>query len=87
MGTRDPRVDAYIGRAADFAKPILTHLREVVHAACPDVEEAIKWGAPHFTYHGMLCHMAAFKQHCAFGFWRGALVTGPDESASKHAMG
>ena len=41
MGKRDPRVDAYIEKAADFAKPILMEIRERVHAACPEVEEAI----------------------------------------------
>src|SRR5450432_2902091 len=85
MGTRDARVDAYIARSADFAQPILTHLREVVHAACPDVEEAMKWSFPHFLYKGMLCSMAAFKQHAAFGFWKGALVLGRGKDAD--AMG
>jgi hypothetical protein len=70
MATRDPRVDAYIERAPDFARPVLVHLREVVHAACPQVEEDIKWGAPHFLHHGMLASMAAFKAHACFGFWR-----------------
>jgi len=74
MGTRNPRVDAYIAKAGDFAKPILMHLRELVHRGCPDVEEEIKWGAPHFMYKGMLCCIAAFKQHCAFGFWKGKLL-------------
>jgi uncharacterized protein YdeI (YjbR/CyaY-like superfamily) len=74
MGQTDPRIDKYIARAADFAKPILTHLRKVVHAACPDVEETMKWSAPHFDYKGMMCGMAAFKSHCAFGFWKGSLV-------------
>lgn len=74
MGKKDPRVDAYIERSADFAKPILRHLRTVVHAACPDVEETMKWSMPHFDYRGMFCGMAAFKAHCTFGFWRGALL-------------
>jgi uncharacterized protein YdeI (YjbR/CyaY-like superfamily) len=74
MGTRDLRVDAYIAKSADFAKPILTHLREVVHSACPDVQETLKWSTPHFMYRGMLCSMAAFKEHCAFGFWKGSLI-------------
>ena len=69
VGKPDPRVDAYIAKSAPFARPILDHLRRVVHAACPAVEETIKWGFPHFMYKGMLCNMAAFKQHCAFGFW------------------
>lgn len=86
MGNRDPRVDAYLAKQADFAKPILTYLRDVIHAACPEVEETIKWGAPHFEYKGMLGGMAAFKHHCAFGFWKGSLVMG-DSSKSSEAMG
>lgn len=81
MGTRDPRFDAYIEKAPPFARPILSHLREVVHAACPEVVEEMKWSSPHFTWRGMLAHMAAFKQHCAFGFWKGALVMGDDDRA------
>ena len=66
MGSRDPRIDTYIAEAADFAKPVLAHLRALVHQACPDVEETIKWRMPFFVHHGMLCHMAAFKAHCSF---------------------
>src|SRR6266508_2312801 len=73
MGKKDPRIDAYIAKSADFAKPILKHLRELVHERCPDVEETIKWGSPTFEYHGILCGIAAFKAHCAFGFWNRAL--------------
>jgi uncharacterized protein YdeI (YjbR/CyaY-like superfamily) len=85
MGQRDPRVDAYIANAADFARPILTHLRAVVHETCPEVEETMKWSFPHFMYHGILCSMAAFKAHCAFGFWKGRLVLG--EAVEEDAMG
>jgi uncharacterized protein YdeI (YjbR/CyaY-like superfamily) len=87
MGTTDPRIDAYIAKAPEFARPILTHLREVVHAACPDVEEQTKWSSPHFTYRGMLCHMAAFKEHCAFGFWKGSLFLDGERAESGAAMG
>lgn len=77
MATRDPRIDAYIINSADFAKPILDHLRAVVHAAYPDVEESIKWSCPHFMYKGkLMCSMAAFKQHCSFHFWHGKDVVG-----------
>lgn len=77
MGTHDPRIDAYIAQSAGFARPILDHLRNRVHAACPEVEEGIKWGMPFFSYRGApLCHMAAFKQHCSFGFWLAQEVTG-----------
>jgi uncharacterized protein YdeI (YjbR/CyaY-like superfamily) len=77
MSKRNPLIDAYIGRSAEFATPILEHLRELVHKACPDVEERIKWGFPHFDYKGMFCHMAAFKQHCVFGFWKDSLMKDP----------
>ena len=70
MAKRDPRVDTYISKAAPFARPILKHLRKVVHAGCPKVQETIKWGMPHFDYKGMMCGMAAFKEHCTFGFWK-----------------
>lgn len=86
MGTRDARVDAYIEKSADFAKPVLEHLRALVHATCPDVEETMKWSFPHFMYGGMLCSMASFKAHCAFGFWKGALVL-DDTSRDTEAMG
>ena len=71
---RDKRVDNYILNSADFAKPILNHLRTLVHTACPEVAETIKWGFPHFEYKGMLCSMAAFKNHCAFGFWKASIM-------------
>ena len=74
MGTRDPRVDAYITKSADFAKPILTSIRDIVHSACPECEEKVKWGAPFFDYKGMLCGMAAFKEHCAMIFWKSKLI-------------
>ncbi len=74
MGKKDPRVDAYIAKSREFAKPILEHLRGLVHKACPETEETIKWGFPHFDYKGMMCSMASFKQHCAFGFWKASLM-------------
>src|SRR5262245_38873072 len=86
MGSRDPRVDAYIAKSAPFAKPILTYIRKAVHAGCPDVEETMKWSFPHFMYKGMLCGMASFKEHCALGFWKGALLEGAGAKA-KDAMG
>lgn len=67
---KDPRIDAYIARAAAFAQPILKRLRKLVHAGCPEAGEAIKWGMPSFMYRGrILCGMAAFKAHATFGFW------------------
>jgi uncharacterized protein YdeI (YjbR/CyaY-like superfamily) len=69
------KIDAYIEKSAPFAQPVLTHLRALVHKACPHVEETVKWGMPHFeTYGSILCHMGAFKEHCAFGFKKGSLL-------------
>ncbi len=78
MGTRHPGVDAYIAKSAPFAQPILIHLRDLVHKACPDVEETLKWSFPHFMHHGILCSMAAFKAHAAFGFWHAAMQDATD---------
>lgn len=86
MGPRDKRVDAYIAKSADFAKPVLTFIREVVHEGCPEVEETIKWSHVSFQYKGILCGMAAFKEHCTFGFWKHALVVDAKDQ-SDEAMG
>ena len=84
MGMKDPRIDAYISKSGDFAKPILKHLRGLVHKGCPGVEETVKWSMPHFDYAGApLAGMAAFKAHCAFGFWKGSLIV----PGSRDAMG
>jgi uncharacterized protein YdeI (YjbR/CyaY-like superfamily) len=74
VATKHSTIDSYINSAAEFAKPILTHLRQLVHKACPEVQETIKWGFPHFDYKGILCSMAAFKNHCAFGFWKSSIM-------------
>ncbi len=89
MGNKDKRIDTYISKSAEFAKPILNHLRKLVHEACPDAQETIKWGMPFFDYKGPLCNLAAFKQHCAFGFWKMALMKDAVEMKGKneYAMG
>jgi uncharacterized protein YdeI (YjbR/CyaY-like superfamily) len=84
--TRDPMVDAYIEKAEAFAKPILRHIRDVVHEAAPEIEEAIKWGFPNFVREGIVCHMASFKAHCSFGFWKAELLI-PDAARREEAMG
>ena len=80
MPTNDERIDTYIANAQPFAQPILKHIRAIVHKACPGVEETIKWGFPHFEYKGaILCSTAAFKQHCAFGFWKASIMKDPEK--------
>src|SRR5205823_12228963 len=76
MAKKDPRIDAYIAKAAPFAQPILRHVRKLVHAACPEVQETMKWRIPHFDYHGIMLGMAAFKEHCSIGCWKGELILG-----------
>ena len=84
--SRDPRIDDYIAKVAPFARPILEHVRERVHAAVPEAEETIKWSAPGFTLNGkILLMMAAFKQHAALNFWRGQEIG--DGSPKAGAMG
>jgi len=87
MAKKDPRLDAYIANAAPFARPILNHIRRVVHAGCPAVEETIKWRMPHFDYKGMMCGMAAFKQHCSFGFWQSASLALDGKGEDADGMG
>jgi uncharacterized protein YdeI (YjbR/CyaY-like superfamily) len=86
MSKNDPRVDAYIAKAADFAKPVLNRIRKLVHASCPDAVETMKWNMPFFEYKGNLCGMAAFKWHCALVFWKRKLILGK-APARADAMG
>ena len=77
MEQYDPRVDAYIGKSADFAQPILKHLRQLVHSVSPLLTETMKWGFPFFDYNGSVCQMAAFKEHMGFGFWKQSQLNDP----------
>lgn len=90
MGNKDPRIDTYIEKSADFAKPVLVHLRHLIHESCPGIEETVKWGFPHFEYKGTVCSMAAFKQHCVFSFWKSVLMKDSHnlfQKVGKTAMG
>src|SRR5437879_1354981 len=87
MPTTDARVDSYIDKSKDFAKPVLNHIRSLVHEACPAVTETMKWSFPHFDYKGMMCSMASFKEHCAFGFWKQSLLESGAFPAERTAMG
>jgi uncharacterized protein YdeI (YjbR/CyaY-like superfamily) len=90
MTKKDERIDAYIEKSADFAKPILSHLRKLIHEASPEISETIKWGMPFFDYKGAVCNMASFKQHCSFGFWKASLMNDSDkimtESSEAHGQ-
>lgn len=91
MAKKEKLIDAYIAKSAGFAKPILNKIRELVHKACPDAEEKMKWSMPFFDYKGeMLCHMASFKQHAVMGFWKATLMKDSilvENAKSETAMG
>lgn len=90
MGTKNKFTDEYINKSADFAKPILMHLRELIHQTCPEVTETKKWSFVCFEYKGMMFNFAAFKKHCAFGFWKAVLMKDPlliQNAKSESAMG
>jgi uncharacterized protein YdeI (YjbR/CyaY-like superfamily) len=77
MEQYDVRVDAYTAKAADFAKPIIGHIRQLVHDTSPLLVENIKWGHVFFEYDGPVLQLAAFKEHCAVGFWKATLLNDP----------
>ncbi len=91
MSDFDPRVDAYIEKAAPFAKPVLLKLRKLIFQACPEARETIKWSFPNYEVYGsVFCSMAAFKEHCAFGFWKASLLKDPNgilQVKDRNAMG
>ncbi len=88
MKNTNPEVDTYIKKAQPFAQPILKHVRQLMHTGCPELTETIKWGMPHFEYHGVIASMAAFKEHAVFGFWKEDLIPGMKQYIKeKEAMG
>ena len=87
MPSYDKRIDAYIEKSAEFAQPIMTHLRELIHKACPEVSETLKWSMPAFEYKGILCGFAAFKQHATLMFWKQSLLESDAFPKNKTAMG
>jgi uncharacterized protein YdeI (YjbR/CyaY-like superfamily) len=71
MSAVDPRIDAFIAKAEPFARPILSHLRDMIHRACPGVTETIKWSRPAFENEGrVLAVLGAFKAHASLHLWR-----------------
>jgi hypothetical protein len=81
---RSQKVDAYIAKSAPWAQPILRRIRSLIHKGCPQVEEVIKWGVPHFDYKGPIAGVAAFKQHVSFGFWKATLMRDPKKLFNDH---
>lgn len=86
MSKKSSEIDAYISRSEEFAQPILRKLRTAFHKGCPNLEERLKWGVPSFEYRGLLCGMAAFKKHVAWGFWRQREMADPHRIFKKEGM-
>lgn len=81
-------IDDYIAKAAPFAREILTEIRKTVNEYCPQAEEAIKWSFPNYIYKGkILCSSAAFKEHCALGFWLQSAMEDPHGIFKRHEGG
>ena len=78
MKNTDPRIDAYIEQAPEFAQPILTKVRKLFHRAYPDIGETIKWSSPTFEHKGIVGGMGAFKKHVGFGFWKAKAMQDPE---------
>jgi hypothetical protein len=89
MPKKDPRVDAFIEKSAPFAKPILKHLRKLIFEAGPELSETIKWGMPYYEQNGLVCGIAAFKEHCVMNFWKAKMMKDAKQFAegNKEAMG
>jgi uncharacterized protein YdeI (YjbR/CyaY-like superfamily) len=84
--SREPRIDSYIAKAQPFARPILEHVRERVHAVLPEIEETVKWSMPAYTIGGkIVLIVAAFKGHAALNFWRGQELR--SDAANADALG
>jgi hypothetical protein len=80
------RIDAYVAKAPDFARPILKQLRTACRKADPALVEEVKWGMPGFTKDGLVCAMAAFKAHVRLVFFKGPLLEDPRKLLSKGGM-
>ena len=89
MGSRDPRVDAYLGEGLpEFARPRCwpTSARSST-TRVPRSGRRSSWSRPAFEYHGILCGLSAFKAHCTFGFWQHELVVGKGDPRWREAWG
>ncbi len=76
---KDPRVDAYIERLPDWQQAICQQVRELVHAADPEVVETIKRTVqPYFVLEGNICALLAAKNHVNVFLYDGGIVPDPE---------
>lgn len=71
-------IDEYIARTeGTFAHPILTKVHEIILETAPEIQEAIKWGAPSYEYRGLMMSTVKFKKFAAVWFHKGAFFDDP----------
>jgi len=76
---RDPRVDDYIARLPEWQEDICTELRDLIHAADPEMTETIKRTVrPYFVLDGNVCALLAAKDHVNLFLYDGAIVPDPE---------
>src|ERR671918_1684272 len=76
---RDPRVDQYIDALPDWQQAICHQVRDLVHAADPEVTETIKrTRQPYFVLQGNICALLAAKDHVNIFLYDGAIVPDPE---------
>jgi hypothetical protein len=76
---KDPRVDAYLDGLPDWQREICSQVRDLVHAADPEVEETIKRTVqPYFVLNGNICALLATKDHVNVFLYDGAIVPDPE---------
>ena len=78
--TADPRVDAYIEALPDWQQVICREVRDLIHAADPEVVETIKFtNRPYFVLQGNVCALLAAKDHVNVFLYDGAIVPDPEK--------
>jgi hypothetical protein len=77
---RDPRVDGYIAGLPGWQRDTCQQLRDLIHAADPEIEETIKRRVrPYFVLHGNICALLAAKDHVNLFLYDGGIVPDPHE--------
>ena len=77
--TADPRVDAFIDALPDWQRAICREVRDLVHAADPEVAETIKRTTqPYFVLQGNICALLAAKGHVNVFLYDGGIVPDPE---------
>jgi hypothetical protein len=77
--SRDPRVDAYIETLPGWQRDVCRQVRELVHAADPEVEETVKRSVqPYFVLKGNICALMGTKDHVNVFLYDGAIVPDSD---------